>query len=68
MAPPYTRDLIGYGATPPHAQRPGDARIAPQFVIDYEEGSENSIVHGDPASEGRIDIARHWIANHPFAP
>jgi putative urate catabolism protein len=51
MTPPYPRDLIGYGATPPHAQWPGDARIALQFVINYEEGSENSILHGDPASE-----------------
>jgi putative urate catabolism protein len=51
MAPPYPRDLIGYGATPPHAQWPDDARIALQFVINYEEGSENSILHGDRASE-----------------
>jgi len=51
MTPPYPRDLIGYGATPPHAQWPSDARIALQFVINYEEGSENSILHGDPASE-----------------
>jgi len=51
MAPPYPRDLIGYGATPPHAQWPDDARIALQFVINYEEGSENSILHGDCASE-----------------
>jgi putative urate catabolism protein len=51
MTPPYPRDLIGYGAAPPHAQWPGDARIALQFVINYEEGSENSILHGDPASE-----------------
>jgi hypothetical protein len=45
------RDLIGYGATPPRAQWPDDARIALQFVINYEEGSENSILHGAPASE-----------------
>jgi putative urate catabolism protein len=51
LAPPYPRDLIGYGATPPHAQWPDDARIALQFVINYEEGSENSILHGDRASE-----------------
>jgi hypothetical protein len=50
-APPYPRDLIGYGATLPPAQRPDDARIALQFVINYEEGSENSILHGDCASE-----------------
>ena len=49
--PPYPRDLRGYGREPPHAQWPGDARIAVQFVINYEEGGENCILHGDPASE-----------------
>ncbi len=48
---PYPRDLKGYGATPPHAQWPGGARIALQFVINYEEGGENCILHGDAASE-----------------
>lgn len=47
----YPRDLIGYGATPPHAQWPGGARVAVQFVVNYEEGGENAILHGDPASE-----------------
>ncbi|KEZ75657.1 allantoinase PuuE [Salinisphaera hydrothermalis] len=47
----YPRDMIGYGATPPQAQWPGGARIAVQFVINYEEGSENNILHGDAASE-----------------
>src|SRR5512146_127743 len=52
MAPDsYPRDLIGYGRTPPHPQWPGDARIAVQFVINYEEGGENCILHGDAASE-----------------
>src|SRR4051812_40345642 len=49
--PNYPRDLIGYGPTPPHARWPGGARIALQFVLNYEEGGENSILHGDPASE-----------------
>ena len=49
--PEYPRDLIGYGPTPPHAAWPGDARIAVQFVLNYEEGGENAILHGDPASE-----------------
>jgi putative urate catabolism protein len=49
--PDYPRDLIGYGRTPPHAQWPGAARIALQFVLNYEEGGENSVLHGDPASE-----------------
>ena len=48
---PYPRDLRGYGRTPPHARWPGGARIAVQFVINYEEGGENSILHGDEASE-----------------
>ncbi|MDD3445529.1 MAG: allantoinase PuuE [Zavarzinia sp.] len=45
------RDLIGYGATPPRAAWPGGARIAVQIVLNYEEGGENSIDNGDPASE-----------------
>ena len=49
--PAYPRDLAGYGATPPHARWPGGARIAVQFVLNYEEGGENSVLHGDAASE-----------------
>lgn len=48
---PYPRDLVGYGRTPPQADWPGGARLAVQFVLNYEEGGENSILHGDPASE-----------------
>ena len=47
----YPRDLIGYGATPPRVKWPGAARIAIQFVINYEEGAENCVLHGDSASE-----------------
>ncbi|MEQ8370602.1 MAG: allantoinase PuuE [Alphaproteobacteria bacterium] len=47
----YPRDLIGYGETPPHAQWPGDARIAVSIVVNYEEGAEYSILHGDGHSE-----------------
>jgi putative urate catabolism protein len=47
----YPRDMRGYGATPPDPQWPGGARIAVQFVLNYEEGSENSVLHGDAASE-----------------
>ena len=47
----YPRDLIGYGRTPPHAQWPGQAKIAVQFVLNYEEGGENCVLHGDPSSE-----------------
>ena len=47
----YPRDLVGYGRNPPHARWPGGARIALQFVLNYEEGGENCVLHGDPASE-----------------
>jgi allantoinase len=47
----YPRDLAGYGAAVPHAQWPGKARIAVQFVLNYEEGGENSVLHGDAGSE-----------------
>ncbi|GAB3242814.1 polysaccharide deacetylase family protein [Chitinimonas naiadis] len=47
----YPRDLIGYGRQPPHARWPGEARIAVQFVLNYEEGGENSVLHGDAGSE-----------------
>lgn len=65
----YPRNMSGYGATPPSAEWPGGARIAVQFVLNYEEGGENSILHGDAASEAFLsDIAgaapwpgmRHW--------
>ena len=48
---PYPRDLVGYGQHPPHAQWPGQARVALQFVLNYEEGGENATLHGDPGSE-----------------
>ena len=48
---PYPRDLVGYGRNPPHAQWPGQARIAVQFVLNYEEGGENAVLHGDAGSE-----------------
>jgi putative urate catabolism protein len=47
----YPRDLIGYGRTTPDPQWPDNARLAVQFVINYEEGGENCILHGDVASE-----------------
>ena len=65
----YPRNLLGYGATPPDAQWPGGAKIAISLVLNYEEGGENSILHGDAASETFLsDIAgaapwpgqRHW--------
>lgn len=48
---PYPRDLLGYGRDVPHAQWPGQARVAVQFVLNYEEGGENSVLHGDAGSE-----------------
>jgi allantoinase len=47
----YPRDLTGYGQLPPHARWPGNARIALQFVLNFEEGAENCVLDGDPASE-----------------
>ncbi len=51
MPEPYPRDLVGYGEHPPHPRWPGEARICLQFVVNYEEGGENNILHGDAASE-----------------
>jgi allantoinase len=48
---PYPRDLTGYGSTPPKANWPGEARIAIQMVLNYEEGGENSVLHGDEGAE-----------------
>ena len=47
----YPRDLAGYGQNVPHAAWPGGARIAVQFVLNYEEGGENNVLHGDAVSE-----------------
>ena len=43
--------MVGYGKNPPHPHWPGEAQLALQFVINYEEGAENSVLHGDPAAE-----------------
>ncbi|MBS3847442.1 allantoinase PuuE [Devosia sp. BSSL-BM10] len=47
----YPRDMHGHGPTPPYANWPGGAHVAVQFVLNYEEGGENNILHGDDASE-----------------
>ena len=47
----YPRDMIGYNGKPPHAHWPNNTRIAVQFVMNYEEGGENSVLHGDPGAE-----------------
>jgi len=51
MNEPYPRDMVGYGRNPPQALWPGGARLALQIVVNYEEGGENAILHGDRASE-----------------
>ncbi|WP_367119354.1 allantoinase PuuE [Yoonia sp.] len=65
----YPRDMIGHGATPPDPAWPGGARIAVQIVLNYEEGGENNILHGDAASEAFLSEIvgaaawpgqRHW--------
>ena len=50
-APPYPRDMVGYGRNPPDPKWPGGAFVAVQFVVNYEEGGESNILHGDPSSE-----------------
>src|SRR3981189_2503175 len=47
----YPRDLHGYGRNPPDPRWPGGARVAVRFVVNFEEGGENNILHGDRASE-----------------
>jgi len=59
-----TRDLVGYGANPPDPHWPGDARIAVQFVINYEEGAENSVLNGDAGSEAFLS-EMVGAASHP---
>ncbi|MEM9268270.1 MAG: allantoinase PuuE [Pseudomonadota bacterium] len=65
----YPRDLGGYGPNPPNAAWPGGAKIAIQIVVNYEEGGENNLLHGDPASEAFLSEIvgaaawpgqRHW--------
>jgi putative urate catabolism protein len=63
----YPRDLRGYGRNPPHPQWPGGARVALQIVLNYEEGAENSVLHGDAASEtflSEIIGAQAYPARH----
>ena len=60
----YPRDLIGYGAKPPHPQWPNAARVAVQFVINYEEDGENCVLHGDSASEMFLS---EIVGAQPFA-
>src|SRR4051794_41815156 len=65
----YPRDLRGYGRNPPDPRWPNSARVAVQFVVNFEEGGENSILHGDRASEAFLsDVlgAQPWPGRrHP---
>ncbi|MGB0563553.1 MAG: allantoinase PuuE [Spirulinaceae cyanobacterium] len=63
MSTVYPRDLVGYGQHPPDPQWPGQARLAVQFVINYEEGGENCLLHGDQASEAFLS---EIIGAEPF--
>ena len=69
MAGRYPRDLRGYGRTPPDPRWPEGARIAVQFVVNFEEGGENNVLHGDGASEAFLsDVlgAKPWPGKrHP---
>ena len=59
----YPRDMLGYGRTPPDPQWPGGAHVAVQIVLNYEEGGENNVLHGDAASEAfLVDVigAQPW--------
>jgi len=58
MSTDYPRDMVGYGAKSPNPQWPDDALIAVQFVVNYEEGGENNILHGDAASEAFLSLHR----------
>ena len=61
----YPRDLCGYGQTIPDAAWPNDARLAVQFVINYEEGAENCVLHGDEHSEAFLSeiVNAHPLPN-----
>lgn len=61
MTESYPRDLVGYGADPPHPQWPDGARLALSFVLNYEEGGEACVLHGDPASEAYL----HEVPGQP---
>ena len=50
----YPRDLVGYADQPPDPRWPSGARLALNFVINYEEGGERSVLHGDKVAETRL--------------
>lgn len=64
ISPAYPRDLAGYGGVPPKLRWPGEARIAVSFVLNYEEGAENTVLHGDAGAETFLSE----IINAPTVP
>ncbi len=58
----YPRDMVGYGRNPPHPRWPREARIAVQFVLNYEEGAENCVLHADAASETFLSEIANAVA------
>jgi putative urate catabolism protein len=58
MTDAYPREMVGYGQDPPEANWPAGARLAVQFVINYEEGAESNLLHGDGASEAFLTETR----------
>ena len=62
----YDRDLVGYGKTTPDPKWPDNARIAVSFVLNYEEGGENNILHGDAGSEAFLsEVVGEELPGHP---
>ena len=60
----HPRDFLGYGANPPNSRWPGGARLALSFVLNYEEGSENTVLNGDAGSEQYL----HEVPGGPSRP
>jgi len=60
----YPRDLVGYGTQPPTVRWPNEARVALQFVVNYEEGGENYVLHGDEGSEAFLS---EIVGAQPYA-
>ena len=61
---PYPRDLVGYGPSPPHPHGPNEAKIAVSVVLNYEEGGESCVLHGDARSESVLtDVGAEPLQN-----
>jgi allantoinase len=62
---PYPRDLVGHGRHPPNAQWPDNARMAVQFVLNYEEGAENAVLHGDQVANSSCQSSLTQLPTQP---